>query len=63
MFVTSTIHFVHHIPINQSYFNVENLSAQILSNLTYQQLWLVVIGELSLVGTKMFNVSHQNYDL
>jgi hypothetical protein len=50
------LHFALHISINQSYPNVENLSSQILNNLTYQQFWLVVIGEISLVRTKMFNV-------
>ncbi len=46
------------IPIQKSLFNLPNLSLNSLNRLTcwYEQLQLVVIDEISLVGAKMFNV-------
>jgi hypothetical protein len=57
----TTIHSALNIPINQSLTNLSNLSSDILNRLTnkYEQLQLVVIDEISLVGARMFNVVDQ----
>ncbi len=53
-----TIHSTLNIPIQQSLSNLQNLSSNSLNRLTcqYEQLQLVVIDEISLVGARMFNV-------
>jgi hypothetical protein len=61
----STIRYALHIPINQSYSNLEILSSQNLKNLTnqYKQFCLVFIDEISLVVTKLFRVIEQRLKL
>jgi hypothetical protein len=53
-----TIHSTLNIHVQQSLFSLPNLSSNSLNRLTcqYEQLQLVVIDEISLVGAKMFNV-------
>ncbi len=53
-----TIHVVLNIHVQQSLFSLPNLSSDSLNRLTcrYEQLQLVVIDEISLVGAQMFNV-------
>jgi hypothetical protein len=53
-----TIHSTLNIPIQQSLFNLPNLSSNSLNRLTcrYEQLQLVMIDEISFVGVRMFNV-------
>jgi hypothetical protein len=57
----STIHSALHIPVNHSLTNILKLSFETLNNLTghYEQLRLVVIDEISLVGWRMMNAIDQ----
>ncbi len=52
------IHSTLNKPVQQSLSSLPNLSSYSLNGLTcrYEQLQLVVIDEISLVGVKMFNV-------
>jgi hypothetical protein len=61
----STIHSALHFPINQSYFNLEILSSQILNNLTNQckQFCVVFIDEMFFVVIKLFRVIDQRLQL
>jgi len=54
-----TIHSTLNIPIQQSLFNLPNLSSYSLNWLKcqYEQFQLVVIDEISVVGAKMFNIT------
>ncbi len=53
------IHSTLNINVQQSLFNLPNLSSDSLNRFTcqYEQLQLVVIDEISLVGIRMFNVA------
>jgi hypothetical protein len=53
-----TIHSTLNILVQQSLFNLPNLSLDSLNSFAcqYEQLQLVVKDEISLVGAKMFNV-------
>ncbi len=53
-----TIHSTLNIYVQQSLFCLPNLSSDSLKGLTcwYEELQLVVIDEISLVGARMFNV-------
>jgi hypothetical protein len=57
----TTIYSALNVPVNQSLTNLSNLSFDTLNRLTnkYEQLQLVVIDEISLVGARMFNVVDQ----
>jgi len=52
------IHSTLNILVQQSLFSILNLSSDSLNRFTcrYEQLQLVVINEISLVGARMFNV-------
>jgi hypothetical protein len=54
-----TIHSTLNIPIQQSLFNLPNLSSYSLNWLKcqYEQFQLVVINEISVVGAKIFNIT------
>jgi hypothetical protein len=56
-----TIHSTLNILVQQSLSSLPNLSSNSLNRLTcqYEQLQLVVIDEISLVGARMFNVRNK----
>jgi hypothetical protein len=56
-----TIHSTLNILVQQSLSSLPNLSSISLNRLTcqYEQLQLVVIDEISLVGARMFNVRNK----